>query len=346
MKESIFWASIRAFFVSLFAVLGILISFVLIVLFFAVASKETATEPEKTFSPVIVANAKGERKAQSDTSPVILKLNIHGIIGLDPLTTDAFQKMLIESREDTLKDRVKGIILSINSPGGTVSDADGIYRALKSYKEQYKVPIYAYADGICASGGLYVAMAADEIYSSDATLIGSVGVLSPSFFNVTQLLEKIGVQSMTISAGKDKDMLNPVRPWKPNEGENLQQIVDDFYQTFVNIIVENRPEMSKEKLIEDYGAKIFTAKQSQEIGFINATKHEFRDALKMLLAKLNIEDDNYHVMEMQKKTWINELFPGFQNLSKGQIIHQIQLPPELDSRLMNQFLYLYRPAGK
>ena len=93
-------------------------------------------------------------------------------------------------------------------------DADGIYRAIKHYKEQYQVPVIAYVDGLCASGGMYIACAADKIYATDVSLVGSVGVLFPSFMNFSKLLDTVGVQSLTISSCKGKDDMNPLRPWK------------------------------------------------------------------------------------------------------------------------------------
>ena len=102
------------------------------------------------------------------------------------------RKMLTESREGTFKDdRVKAILLDINSPGEHGHYANGMYRALKEYKQKYKVPIIAYVDGLCASGGMYVAAAADEVYASDVSLIGSIGVITPSFFNVYKALKNL-----------------------------------------------------------------------------------------------------------------------------------------------------------
>jgi len=292
MRDSIFLSSIRAFFVALFSVAGITFGFFPILILIGLFSDTTSSTPTATFTPEIVANAEGKRKVLSGSAPVILKLNIDGVIGIAPLDSDTMRSQLVESREDQLKDnRVKAILLHINSPGGTVVDADGIYRALKAYKEQYKVPVYAYIDGLCASGGMYIAMSADKIYASDASIIGSIGVLSPSFLNFSQLMDKIGIQALTLTAGKGKDELNPLRPWKPGEQDNIQSIIDYYYQQFVDIVVQNRPEVIKEKLINDYGAKIFNPIQAKEIGFINAAGYSLNMTIKDLLKEIGIEDD-------------------------------------------------------
>lgn len=345
MKESIFFASIRAFFVSLFAILGIFFAFFPIIYLLSYTSTSLPAEAETVYTPEIVANAEGKRKALASDAPVILKININGVIGLDHISMANVRQQLLESRENTLKNnRVKGIMLYMNTPGGTVVDADGIYHALKAYKEQYKVPIYAYVDGLCASGGMYIAMAANEIYSSDVSMIGSIGVLSPPFFNVSKLIKDWGIEALTLTAGKDKDELNPFRPWKPDESENIQELIKYYYGIFVDTVASNRPEVSKEKLINDYGAKVFNPVQAQEIGYITAAGKSYNDALKKLVKAVGIEDDFYQVIELKKESWYTSLFSkDTLSLFKGQVTHSLQLPQELDPRLMNQFLYLYRP---
>lgn len=345
MKDSIFYSSIRAFFVALFSVAGITFGFIPILLLLSLFSDTSSYKPTATFTPEIVANAEGKRQILSSSTPVILKINIQGVIGITPLENEKMRTLLVESREGDLKDnRVKAILLHINSPGGSVIDSDGIYREIKAYKERYKVPVYAYVDGLCASGGVYIAMAADKIYASDASIVGSIGVTSTPFLNFSQLMEKLGVRSLTLTAGEDKDMLNPLRPWKPGESDNLQELFNYYYQQFVDIVVTNRPAVSKEKLITEYGAKIFNPKQAQEMGLIDATDYTLGKTIKALAQAIGVEDDSYQVVELQKKTWFSEIFQGTSTLIKGQIVHHINLSPDIDSRLMNQFLYLYRPG--
>lgn len=345
MKESIFSTIVRTFFVSLFAMLGIAIGLVLLIAIIAVFSEGTSTtEPSSHFSTTILPNAEGVRKTQSKETPVILQISIDGIIGSDELNMSSIRRLLVESREGDFKDnRVKGILLRINSPGGTVVDSDGIYRSIKTYKDQYKVPVYAYVDGLCASGGMYVAAAADKIYASDVSLIGSIGVVSPAFFNVTDLIDKLGVKALTLTAGKDKDILNPLRPWKPDEQESIQQIINYYYQHFVNVVTSNRPDVDKTKLVDDYGAKIFNPMQAKEIGFITESGFSLRETLQHLVEALDIKDNKYQVVELKHQDWFSELFKANSSLLQGTVTHKVELPTELDPKFNNQFLYLYRP---
>lgn len=343
MGDSIFRSAIRAFLVALCSVMGFLIGLIAIMALFG-SYDDNELSVERTFTAAIVPNANNVRKAESKDAPVILSINIKGEIGTEKLNQKEFNTLLIESREGIFKDnRVKALFLVINSPGGTFSDADGIYNDIKAYKEQYKVPVIAFVDGLCASGGMYIACAADEIYATDVSLIGSVGVLTPSFFNVTKFLEKVGVDSLTLSAGRDKDELNPFRPWKEGEEKHLQSIIDYYYDYFVNIVTSNRPKMDREKLVKEYGANIFAAKSSLEKGYIDGIVKDRGEALRKLLAKISIEDDYYQVVQLESSEWWRSLFTSKSPLFTGQVTHQINLEPFVKPQLMNKYLLLYQP---
>lgn len=343
MRESIFYVAMRSFFSSFFTLLGLGVGFLAVLTMLALFNS-SELEPEAKFNLKIVPNAEGVRKNQGKDSPVILKINLVGVIGGEEINMKNVREMMVESRENSLKEgRVKAILLNIESPGGTVVDADGIYHALKAYKEQYKVPVYAYVDGLCASGGMYIACAADKIYASDVSLIGSVGVIIPSFVNISTLLDKVGISSLTLFAGKGKDELNPLRPWTSGEQTPLQEIVNTYYKNFVEIVASNRP-IDKKKLVEEYGANIYPAKQAVDFGYVDGSGLSYADTLKLLLKELKIEDDHYQVVEMESKTWYNTLFNSESPLFTGKIKHQFQLTAELDPAMANQFLYLYQPG--
>ncbi len=348
MNESIFKATLRRFLMVLATVVGALIGLLIVSLtmsyFF---DKEASGLPEvkRTLTAEIQPNAQGVRKTLSRTSPVILKINIEGVIGLEKLNRSQIIQQLIESREAPFADdRVKGILLSINSPGGTVTDSDSIYRALKAYKERYNVPIYAHIDGLCASGGMYIACAADKIYATDASLVGSVGVVTPPAFNFTTLMNKAGVESLTLSAGKGKDELNPFRPWDKNEGENYKQLIDYFYTIFVNIVTTSRKGIDKQLLVEDYGARMFSAEKAKEIGFIDENNYSYSETLKMLAKEIGIEKNEYQVVKFNDQNWLESLFNSQTSLDllSGTVHLKVELPGVLDPRLANQYLYLYQ----
>ena len=295
-----------------------------------------------TNSITVLPNADGVRKTLPSAGPVVLQLNIHGVIGVDGLTTAKVRNLLVEADEGELKDRVRALLVSIRSPGGTVTDSEGIYRAILDYKHRHNMPVIAYVDGMAASGGYMIAAAADRIVASDVSLVGSVGVISPPFFNVNDALEKFGVETLTIFAGKHKDDLNPFRPWQPDEGNSFHDIVNSYYTSFVDIVTENRPKLNREKLIAEYGAKVFVAKEASELGYIEGSGYQPSDALKLILADAEITGDDYRVVEMEASHWLSDLFNTKSPLFTGTIQHQLLLGPELEPRLMGQFLYLHR----
>lgn len=346
MRESIFFASIRAFFVALLGMAGVCLGLIFAIIMIASMAGTTTTEDiQSTYSVEIQPNAEGVRKSLSKEAPVILTLDISGIIGADTLTMHTIQQQLVESREGVLKDdRVKAILLYINTPGGTVVDSDGIYRHIKVYKETYKIPVYAYVDGLCASGGMYVASSADKVFASDVSIIGSVGVLSPAFFNISQVLDKLGIQALTLSAGKDKDLMNPLRPWRPEEPAEIQGLINYYYNQFVDIVSSNRPALNKELLVKDYGAKVFNPVQAHEYGYIDGSGYSRNETMKLLLKAAHIEDDNYQVIGLKSTGWLTSLFKAQDSLFNGKIIHKLELTPDLCPELMNQYLYLYRPS--
>lgn len=345
MRESIFWAFLRTFFVTVAAVAGIIVGGILIIALIGALTGAADGEAEikYTYTPEIVPNAEGVRKELSSDVPVILKLNINGVIGLEGVTQHAIEEQLIESRERALKERVKALLLYIDSPGGGVVDADGIYNAVKAYKERYKVPVYAFANGLCASGGLYVACAADKLYASDIALVGSVGVIMPSAINFSQLMEKIGVQSLTIYDGKGKDNLNPLRPWKPGEDANIKAAISYYYNMFVDVVAANRPQMDKNKLIEVYGASVYPAAISKEYGYVDESGVSLSKVIKELAQAIGVEDDNYQVIQFNNKSWTAMLFGhDARSLLSGKVTHQIEWPG-MSSELAGQYQYLYRP---
>lgn len=340
---SIFKSSLKAFFVSLSSVIGIALGLFIAILAIVLIA---ISSDDKTFSSCvkIMPDAHWERKELSSDTPVLLQLNIKGEIGKDDLKADKVENILLRSREEEFKDnRVKGVLLVINSPGGDVIDSDIIYSLIKEYKELYKTPVFAFADGLCASGGYYIACAADKIVASDVSLIGSVGVLSwPPFFNVTDLMRKIGVHALTLFAGKDKDAMNPTRPWKADESKTYQEMLDYYYERFVTIVTKARPEVKKESLQQEYGAHLFPAPTAKEKGYVDGTGYSTSRALKELALAAGIkEEEKYQVVTIKGKEWIKNLFDL--QMFSGKVVHEIKLPAELSAEgNAMPVRYLYR----
>lgn len=342
-QESIFFSAIRSFFTAAFAVIGILAGSIPLFLLLSALLRVPSNDIPPSNAPIVLPDANERRESLDAKTPLILQLNIQGVIGSKTLNSDLIRKKLQESQEGILsEERIRGILLIINSPGGAVNDSDCIYRAIKNYKEQYKVPVYAYIDGLCASGGMYIASSADKIYSSEISLVGSVGVMM-QFINLSQAMEKIGVESKTLVRGKSKDAMNPLRPWRLEEDKSYQALMEFFYNRFVDIVTSSRPNVDRKKLIEEYGAKLFSSVEAEKIGLIDAFGYERNHALEKLAEAAGISEQGYQVIELQTKHWwLSEMLDARSPIFTGKLTHELQPPFELN-KFANCFLYLYAP---
>ncbi|MDJ0652242.1 MAG: S49 family peptidase [Simkaniaceae bacterium] len=342
-RESIFISALRTLCNTLGGMIGIVIGLIVISIAIATLAKPKMVADKTQL--IIAADAEGNRELLPDSAPVVLKMNIHGVIGTRDLNSKTVQSQLLDSRTGALKDeRVKAIFLHINSPGGTAFDAHDIYSHLIDYKEKYKVPIYAYVDGICASGGMMVACAAEKVFSSPIGIIGSVGVLMGPNFNFSELMANYGVKQRTLTKGKDKDTLNPYREWKPGEDQSLKDIINHDYKIFVDIVTKARPEMDKNSLIDVYGARVYDPFKAQQYGYIDNGKSSYSHALTELVKAADISGA-YQVIELKVlHPVLSDLIERKSPLFTGKVKHELKLPSELPTELLNRPLYLYAPT--
>lgn len=340
-RESIFSSAIRTFSRMLFGLLGIMIAFFIFAVVYSTFSSSPLLEEKTTLS--IIPDANGKRALLPISTPAILQIPIHGVIG-DPQKLDAelMRNVLIDSRTGLLShDRVKGILLHFNTPGGTVVDSEDIYRMLNEYKQRYKVPIIGYVDGLCASGGMYIASSADQMFAGPASIIGSVGVVIGPFFNFYDLMGKIGVKAKTITEGIDKDMLNPTRPWKEGEDASIKAVTAFMYQRFVDVVTDARTRLDRAKLIQEYGAQVYDCVTAESLGYIDHAMATRDEALKALLAEAKIDAEKpYQVVSLTPKNpWLSGLVSGKSPLFSGKVEHTLEGFP---AKIREQPCYLYR----
>ncbi len=297
-NESIFKSATKSFVKSFMKILGFAFGFTAILFIFSNLSHKDLLPPPSI--PTLLPDAMGERKLLPMNTPSLLVIRIDNVIGMGDLTTEKVKNLLLDSRSGLFdNNRLKGILLYINSPGGAAVDSDNIYQALMQYKKDHKVPVYAFVDGLCISGGMYIAASADKIFATPTSTIGSVGVRFGPAFNVTQAMDKYGVASLTFTEGKDKDMLNPFRPWNPNEGSAFQGVLSAMYDRFVEIVLNARPNMTRENLINNYGAHVFIANQAQINGYIDEANATYESSIAELAKDSGInQGDAYQVIQL------------------------------------------------
>lgn len=164
--------------------------------------------------------------------------------------------------------RIKGVILRINSPGGTVTASDTIYHELLAYKQRAKIPMVAQILDLGTSGAYYIAQAADRIVAQPTTVTGSIGVIMvrPS---VAGLLGKIGVETAEITSGPHKAMGSPFSPLGDDERALFQSVIDDLYRRFVEAVTAGRPALSRDRILELADGRIYTAEQAKAAGLVD-----------------------------------------------------------------------------
>lgn len=164
---------------------------------------------------------------------------------------------------------VAGVILRINSPGGSPVQAgivnDEIHRLRAKYPDK---PLYAVVEDICASGGYYIAVAADKIFVNKASVIGSIGVLMDGF-GFTGAMEKVGVERRLMTAGSNKGFLDPFSPQLPQHKEHAQALLGDIHRQFIEVVREGRGKRLKETP-EMFSGLIWTGAQGIELGLADA----------------------------------------------------------------------------
>lgn len=187
--------------------------------------------------------------------------------------------------------RIKGVILRINSPGGTVTASDTIYHELHAYQQRTRIPMVAQILDLGTSGAYYIAQAADRIVVQPTTVTGSIGVIMvrPS---VAGLLGKIGVETTEITSGPHKAMGSPFSPLDADERALFQGVIDDLYGSFVDTVAAGRPLLSRERIRELADGRIYTAEQAKtaglvdEIGYLDDTIAGLREAAGLSSAKV------------------------------------------------------------
>lgn len=173
---------------------------------------------------------------------------------------------IIEGLRDAIKDKnTKGIILNINSPGGSAVQSAYVYDEIRRQKALHpEMPIYSVVGDMCASGGYYIASASDKIYVSKASLIGSIGVIMNGF-GFTNVMEKLGVERRLLTAGSHKAMLDPFSPENQAESQHMQTLLDQVHQQFIDAVKQVRGDRLKASE-ELFSGLIWTGEQGVELG--------------------------------------------------------------------------------
>lgn len=219
----------------------------------------------------------------------IVIVGIQGVIMDTMGQADGTVRQVIESLKAIEKDKdVVGVLLAIDSPGGGVTASDRIYHELQEFKSRTKLPIHALFYDVAASGGYYVAMAADHITAHPTTVTGSIGVIS-KFYNVAGAMDKIGVSVNVVKSLNDKgevsfkDMGSPFRPMRAEERALIQGLITEMWERFASIVTAGRKgHIPPERVRKLADGRVFTGSQALKEGLIDAIgyRQDAYDALR------------------------------------------------------------------
>ncbi len=190
-------------------------------------------------------------------------IDMQGVIAPD---TAAGADFVIPSLQDAFEDaRTQGVILRINSPGGSPVQAGQINDEIRRLRAKYpQIPLYVVVEDICASGGYYVAAAGDKIFVDKASLIGSIGVLMDGF-GFTGAMEKLGVERRLLTAGTHKGFLDPFSPTNPEQQAYAQQMLGEIHQQFIDVVRQGRGKRLKETP-DTFSGLVWNGQRGVEMG--------------------------------------------------------------------------------
>ena len=194
-------------------------------------------------------------------------VNLNGLIADgEKASADNIVTALRDAFED---EKTAGVILRINSPGGTPVQAGYIYDEIKRLKKEHAdIPMYAVITDICASGGYYVASAADRIYADKASIVGSIGVRMDNF-GFVDAMKKLGVERRTLTAGKNKALLDPFLPVNPETRQHMQTLLTTIHQQFIQAVKDGRGERLNTNVDGLFSGLIWTGEQGLDLGLVD-----------------------------------------------------------------------------
>lgn len=281
----------------------------------------------------------------------IAVVDVEGIISSTPLggsglnLAELIRFQLERAAED---DRVKAVVMRVDSPGGEVLPSDIIYREVKEFQENHGKPVIASMGGLAASGGYYVSAPCQWIVANQLTITGSIGVIMQSL-NYRGLLDKVGIQPMIFKSGEFKDMLSGMKnpeEMQPAEMEMIQSMVDETHQRFKEVVEEGRSFSLKNnqnqgrQLVENWeeyaDGRILTGSQAYEFGFVDELG-DFETAVKRAELLSGIPDSN--LVQFRQPIDFRNLFRLFGSTEEAKTV-KVDLGLDLPKLEAGRLYYL------
>ncbi len=234
-----------------------------------------------------------EKRLSGTAAEKVLLMDLSGVISSHesdglierPSMVAQIKEELSRAADDP---NLKALVLRINSPGGTVTASDIIYHEIQAFKHKRKVPVIASIMDVGASGGYYVAMAADKVMVHPSSLTGSLGVIMMTV-NARGLLEKIGLEANTVTSGPRKDMGSPFRAMSEEERGIFHSVIMSFYERFLNVIHEGRKNLTPEDIRKFADGRIYSGEQATALGLTDGIGY-LDDAIELAKREAGIKE--------------------------------------------------------
>jgi len=268
--------------------------------------------------------------------------DVGGIFGEPEDQVELVQAALKQAREDG---QVKGLLLYVDSPGGGLTASDVLYHEVAAFQRETQRPVVALLGDVAASGGYYVASAAQEIVAHPTTLTGSIGVIMP-LVGVERLLEKIGVESRPIKAGELKDIGAMSRAMTERERAMLQAIADEYHEQFIRVVLAGMKTrgvgLAPETARTYCDGRVFTAEQARTMGFVDEIGYH-EDALARVRKRAGLTETDSRVVTYQRKQRLLDLLLARAGAPerRASLTVRVQGLPTPDQ---GRFFYLWMPG--
>jgi protease-4 len=293
---------------------------------------------DKMQEVVLVKSPAKEKVVVVDVEGLISTLEPGSVFNREGDVLSQVYARLQRAGEDKL---VRGIILRLETPGGDVTSSDILYREVLKFKKRTGLPVVALMMGVAASGGYYVASACDAIIAHPSTITGSIGVIS-LFPDVEGLLSKVGIKVQVIKSGELKDAGSPFRNLSEQEQRLFQEIIDEFYGRFLEVIHEKRKDaLSLEEIRDLADGRVYTAAQALKLKLIDEVGY-FDEALARVMSQAGIGSARVVAYSYYPKRQSN-LYAS--KLEKPSLFDEKSIVDALP-KLQSGFYYLWLPQMK
>lgn len=215
---------------------------------------------------------------------------------------------LAKAREDG---SIKAVILRIDSPGGGVTASDVAYKMIKDFRQESDIPVYACLLDVAASGGYYIAMAADEVYAHPTTVTGSIGVIAV-IPQLEGLGQKLGVHFEIIKSGENKDLGGMFKDMSDEQRGILQGMIDSMHDRFIEAVVAGRPKLDEEAVRRLADGRIYTASEAEEYGLIDGVMY-LEEVIDMVKERQGLRNPRIMFYRRTARSSYNSFYAQAQN---------------------------------